>query len=101
MIRLENECTDKDPSFVEIIVTESGCPRMPKFDTLVLEGPSLIYSKSGPVCITALNGIYPWVMATRFDVRSPVLDYDEKNNCYHCVCPCGKVSFDIRKTEEY
>jgi len=93
---MEKECIGNAPSFVEIIVTESECARMPKYDTIVLEGPSLNYSKSGPVCITAINAIYPWVMAARFGVKTSALDYDQNNNCYHCVCPCGIVHFDIK-----
>jgi len=94
---MENECLGNVPSIVEITVTQSECPQMPVFDTLVLEGPSLNYSKSGPVCITALNAIYPWVMVSRFDVKSAALDFDDEKNCYHCVCPCGTVHFDIKK----
>jgi uncharacterized repeat protein (TIGR04076 family) len=92
-----NECQPNVPSVVEIRVTESDCPMMPPGDLLVLEGPSINYAKSGPVCITALNAIYPWVMVTRFAVKSPALDFDLENDCYHCVCPCGIVHFDIRK----
>lgn len=94
---MKNECGIEASSIVEIKVTESTCPQMRKFDTLILEGPSLNYSKSGKVCITALNGIYPWIMVSRFDVKSSALDYDKVNSCYHCVCPCGIVHFDIQK----
>jgi len=92
-----NECQANVTSIVEITVTESSCPMMPQEDLLVLEGPRINYAKSGPICITALNAIYPWVMVTRFDVKTPALDFDSENNCYHCVCPCGTVHFDIQK----
>ena len=94
---MENECQSNVPSIVEITVTESSCPIMPMGDVLVLEGPRINYSKSGPVCITALNAIYPWVMVTRFGVQANALDYDADNECYHCVCPCGTVHLDIKK----
>lgn len=94
---MENECQCSVPSIVEIKVTESSCPMMPAGDVLVLEGPRINYALSGPVCITALNAIYPWVMVTRFDVEADALDFDRSNSCYHCVCPCGTVHFDIRK----
>jgi hypothetical protein len=41
--------------------------------------------------------MYPWIFAMRFDVLSPDLDYDPENGCYHTVCPCGTVRYDIRK----
>jgi uncharacterized repeat protein (TIGR04076 family) len=92
-----NECQDKVLSIVEIRVTESSCPIMSQGNLLVLEGPCINYAKSSQVCVTALNAIYPWVMVTRFDVRTDTLDFDLENNCYHCACPCGTVHFDIRK----
>lgn len=94
---MSNECKAAVPSVVEIKVTTSQCPAMPEGDVLILEGPSINYQKSGPVCITALNAIYPWVMLTRFGVKTELLDFDEQQDCYHAVCPCGIVSYDIRK----
>jgi len=90
-------CQEKGPSLVEIKVTQSRCEIMPAGGVLILEGPRINYQKSGPVCVTALNAIYPWVMVTRFGVQTPALDYDHQNGCYHATCPCGTVSFDIRK----
>lgn len=84
-------------SLVQIAVTSSECDKMPAGDTLVLEGPSLDYSRSGPVCLTAINAIYPWIMLARFGVRTADLDYDEADDCYHATCPCGIVSFQIRR----
>lgn len=91
------ECQQNKPSMIEIKVIESRCDLMPKGDILILEGPCINYKKSGPVCVTALNAIYPWVMATRFDVRAEALDYDFQNNCYKANCPCGTVFFEMRK----
>ncbi len=93
---MTNECKATLPSLVEIKVTKSECPAMPAGDVLILEGPSINYEKSGSVCLTALNAIYPWVMLTRFGVKTSVLDYDEQQDCYHAICPCGIVGFDIR-----
>ena len=92
-----NECQAAKPSIVEIKVTASKCNAMPIGDKLILEGPAINYQKSGPVCLTALNAIYPWIMVTRFDVQADALEYDHENHCYHGTCPCGIVSFDIRK----
>jgi uncharacterized repeat protein (TIGR04076 family) len=94
-----NECQVNVPLIVEIKVTESSCPLLSQGDLLVLEGPCINYAKSGPVCITALNAIYPWIMVTRFNVKADALDFDSENNCYHCICPCGTVHFDIEKRE--
>jgi len=90
-------CQEKGPSLVEIKVTKSSCDIMPAGSVLILKGPCINYQKSGPVCVTALSAIYPWVMVTRFGVQTPALDYDEENGCYHATCPCGTVSFDIKK----
>ena len=92
-----DECREMAPSRVEIKVTASRCDLMPSGSVLILEGPCINYQKSGPVCVTALNAIYPWVMVTRFGVQAQALDYDHENGCYHATCPCGTVSFDIRK----
>lgn len=94
---MPSDCQSKDPSLIEVKVTASECEAMPLGDTLILEGPAINYEKSGPVCITALNAIYPWIMVSRFGVETDVLDYDGENKCYHAVCPCGSVSFDIKK----
>ncbi len=93
---MSDECqVTSNPSIVEIRVTKSNCPMMPEDDVVVLKGPAIVYEQSGPVCLTALNAIYPWIMLSRFDVKTPALDYDTENKCYHAVCPCGTVAFDI------
>ena len=97
---MSNECEAKGPSLVEIKVTASECDAMPEGDTLVLVGPSIDYEKSGPVCLTALNAIYPYVMLSRFGVETEVLDYDAEQKCYHGVCPCGIVKFDIKNAKK-
>ncbi len=95
-----NECQAKAPSIVQIKVTESKCDLMPQDNEVILEGPCINYEKSGPVCLTALNAIYPWIMVSRFDVETDILDYDSEQKCYHVTCPCGTVLFDIRKIKE-
>jgi len=96
---MSNECQPTSPSVVEIKVTASECSAMPDGDVVVLEGPAINYQKSGPCCLTALNAIYPWIMLSRFDVKTPALEYDAENECYHAKCPCGIVAFDIRKVK--
>jgi uncharacterized repeat protein (TIGR04076 family) len=97
---MSEECQASGPSLVEIKVTKSGCPVMPEGDVIILKGPAIDYEKSGPVCVTAINAVYPWIMLTRYGVKTPDLDYDAENGCYHAVCPCGEVYFDIRKINE-
>ncbi len=94
------DCQSNKPSLVEVRVVSSECPAMPKGDVIILEGPGINYEKSGPVCLTAINAIYPWIMVTRFNVKTDVLDYDRENQCYHGVCPCGSVTFDIKNIGE-
>ena len=99
---MNEECngTGRASSLVQITVTRSECDKMPAGDTLVLDGPSLDYARSGPVCLTAINAIYPWIMLARFNVKSPALDYDEADDCYRPSCPCGIVSYEIRRLEQ-
>ena len=93
---MSETCELNQPSLVELKVTSSECQAMPEGCIILLEGPAINYQKSGPVCLTALNAIYPWVIATRFKVETDVLDYDAEAGCYHAVCPCGTVAFDIK-----
>jgi uncharacterized repeat protein (TIGR04076 family) len=81
---------------VEIRVTSSTCPKMPDGDVLYLDGPSLDYERSGPVCLTAVNAIYPWVMLARFGVRSQALEWNADVEAYCVTCPCGVVNYEIR-----
>lgn len=97
-----DECREATapPSVVEVQVTSSECDKMPVGDTLVIVGPAIDYSRSGPVCLTAINAIYPWIMLARFDVHTPALDWDEAGGCYRPACPCGIVRYAVRRLEE-
>lgn len=97
---MKNECQLVKNLNVEIHVLESVCPVMPKPGKVILEGPSINYKESGPICLTAIHAIYPWIMLSRFDVKTAALDYDEERDCYHGVCPCGEVKFEIRNIKE-
>ena len=83
-------------SLVEVKVTHSECDRMPLGDRLLLEGPAIDYARSGPVCLTAMNAIYPWIMLARCGVRTPALDWDEEAGCYRPSCHCGIVTYEVR-----
>jgi hypothetical protein len=58
---MTEECREAaaPPSVVEVRVTSSQCDKMPAGDTLVIVGPAIDYSRSGIVCLTAINAIYP------------------------------------------
>jgi uncharacterized repeat protein (TIGR04076 family) len=89
--------TTAGPTLVQVTVTGSTCDKMPAGDTLVLDGPAIDYDRSGPVCLTAMNAVYPWIMLARFGVETEVLDYDAEAGCYHAACPCGIVNLEIRR----
>jgi len=77
---------------VRILVTRSECDLMKKGDRIFLKGPLIDNEKSAPICITALLGIYPWVMTSRFGIESKNLDWD---NGYRVRCPENLVEFTI------
>ena len=93
-----DNCCKQPNRTIEVTVQRSSCPKMPVGSKMFLDGPIINYEKSeGPICLTAVNAMYPWIVVTRFDVFTPDLDYDSENGCYHAVCPCGIVTYDIRK----
>jgi uncharacterized repeat protein (TIGR04076 family) len=77
---------------VKIVVSRSKCNLMKKGDTVYFKGPVIDPAKSSPICITALLGIYPWVMASRFGIESSNLEW---NNGYKVCCPEKLVEFSI------
>lgn len=48
----------------------SECDLMKKGDYIYMKGPMIDKEKSDNICVTALTGIYPWVMTARFGVES-------------------------------
>jgi len=96
---VQDEC-HTDQHLVEIKVVESTCEKMPAGGTIVLKGPVVDYRRSGPICLSAANAIYPWIMLTRFGVKAPELDYDADLGGYPLVCPCGIVRFEVRELAE-
>jgi len=77
---------------VKIVVTQSGCPLMKKGATVYLNGPVIDYRESSPVCVTALAGIYPWIMTARFGIESAAMGFD---GAYRVSCPDKLVEFAI------
>ncbi len=77
---------------VKITVTHSGCPLMKKGATVYLNGSLIDYRESAPMCVTALNGIYPWIMTARFGIKSSAMGYDTG---YRVSCPDKLVEFTV------
>jgi len=77
---------------VKIAVICSDCDLMRPGDAVYLNGPVLDREKSGPVCVTALLSLYPWVMGVRFGIESDLLGW---NNGYTICCPDKLVDFRI------
>ena len=77
---------------VKIVVTHSGCPLMKKGATVYLNGSVIDYRESAPVCVTALAGIYPWIMTARFGIESAAMGFDGD---YRVCCPDKLVEFAI------
>ena len=77
---------------VKIEVVHSECDLMKKGDAVYLNGPVLDCEKSGPVCVTALLSIYPWIMGARFGIESEHLGWKDG---YNVCCPDGLVKFKV------
>jgi uncharacterized repeat protein (TIGR04076 family) len=77
---------------VKVTVARSDCKLLPEGSSIQLIGPRLDGKDLGPVCVTALAGIYPWIMASRFGIESEKLAW---NDGYKVCCPEGKVEFHI------
>lgn len=77
---------------VRIEVVKSECKLMAAGSTVYLDGPMLDYASSAPVCITALLGIYPFVMTCRFGIESEKMGYNEG---YRVCCPDRLVEFVV------
>jgi len=81
---------------VKIVVTQSGCPLMKKGATVYLNGALIDYRESAPVCVTALAGIYPWIMTARFGIESAAMGFDGD---YRVSCPDKLVEFAISSNQ--
>ena len=64
-----------------------------KLDSCVyLDGPMIDYAASAPVCVTALLGIYPFIMTARFGIESEKMGHHDG---YHVCCPDKIVEFVV------
>ncbi|TWJ32636.1 TIGR04076 family protein [Geobacter argillaceus] len=83
---------------VRIEVVSSECPLMKEGATVYLNGPLIDYERSAPVCVSALVGIYPWVMTARFGIESEKLGHTPAG--YRLCCPDKLVEFSITACTE-
>ena len=68
---------------------------MKKGDCIYLKGCMFDTEKSDSICVTALMGIYPWIMTSRFGIESRNLEFDSDSGCYKVWCPEKLVEFSI------
>ncbi len=50
---------------VKLVVVKSGCELYKTGDEIVFDGPVIQKEKSGALCMTALQALYPYVFAAR------------------------------------
>jgi uncharacterized repeat protein (TIGR04076 family) len=79
---------------VKVEVTHCECTLMKKGDCIYLKGPMIDKERSDSICVTALMGIYPWIMTSRFGIESKNLEFDSGG--YKVWCPERLVEFSIR-----
>jgi uncharacterized repeat protein (TIGR04076 family) len=79
---------------VKVEVTHCECAFMKKGDCIYLKGPMIDKERSDSICVTALMGIYPWILTSRFGIESKNLEFD--SGCYKVWCPEKLVEFSIR-----
>ena len=77
---------------VRIKVVKSECDLMKTGESVYLDGPMIDYQRSAPVCVTALLGIYPFIMASRFGIESEHMGH---NDGYRVCCPDKLVEFVV------
>ena len=77
---------------IKVVVTQSKCHLLKKGDVTCMNGPMIDYENSTATCMTALLGIYPWVMASRFGIESKNMEW---NHGYHVWCPEKLVKFKV------
>ena len=77
---------------VQIKVVRSECALMETGGVVYLDGPMIDYTRSAPVCLTALLGIYPFIMTARFGIESEKMGHDDG---YRVSCPDKLVDFVV------
>jgi uncharacterized repeat protein (TIGR04076 family) len=83
---------------VQIKVVKSECSLMKTGECVYLDGPMIDYANSAPVCVTALLGIYPFIMTARFGIESEKMGHTDG---YHVCCPDKIVEFVVSAVPTY
>ncbi|MCH4166841.1 MAG: TIGR04076 family protein [Megasphaera sp.] len=80
-----------DVNKIKLVVMESKCDLYRPGDEIVFDGPVIDTKKSGALCMTALQALYPYVFAGRQGAvwESPI-------QCPDCA---EKVVFRVEKIE--
>ncbi len=70
---------------VKVVVESSTCDVYKPGDTIYIDRFLLDKERSGPVCLTALNAIYPFIYAARKGVTLEQMGYSKMNfQCPDC-----------------
>lgn len=77
---------------VRIEVVRSECKLMEVGGSVYLDGPMIDYARSAPLCVTALLGIYPFIMTSRFGIESEKMGHKDG---YRVSCPDRLVEFVV------
>ncbi len=85
----------------DIIVTciESFCEKVSKGSKVILNGPMLNTEESNNVCMTALQAIYPYIVAARFKVPPEKMGFSKGKFVVQCPDKDSPVTFTIDKLE--
>lgn len=63
-----------DAKKVKLVVVESHCDLYKEGDEIVFDGPVVNKEKSGALCMTALQALYPYVALWPSDIQCPDCD---------------------------
>lgn len=66
-----------DNEKVRITVKKTTCSHYKPGDRIFLDGAFIATEKSGPVCMTAINAIYPFIYAARKGVTAEQMGFSE------------------------
>ena len=91
---LDKEYKDKN---VKLTVKKSTCEIYKAGDEIYIEKFLVDKEKSGPVCLTALQAIYPFIYAARKGVTLEQMGYSEM--CFQCP-DCDETAWFLIETYE-
>ncbi|WP_058229521.1 TIGR04076 family protein [Clostridium butyricum] len=80
-------------SKIKIVVRKSNCEFYKKGDEIYIEGALLNKEKSGNICLTAVNAIYPFIYAARKRVSKDVMGFEEL--VFRCSDCAEGVEFEL------